>query len=279
MVRLRALALLLLALSGTLALLASGGADARRLSPVTQAAGLVEVVVTLPQPALAEALVQDRELAAAATTGRHVSLRSPAAVSYLRGLVGAQRVLQTRIRAAIPAAEVRWHYGVVVDGMAVVVPRSQLRRLGSLAGATVWPSVAYHALLNRTPQLIGAPQVWGPTLATAGNGIKIGIIDDGLDRTHVFFDPSGFTYPPGFPKGNTAYTTPKVIVARAFAPVRPAWKYAALPFDPQYSDHATNVAGIAAGDHDTLATIPGERARISGIAPNAYLGNYKVLTT
>ena len=46
--------------------------------------------------------------------------------------------------------------------------------------------------------------------------MKIGIIDDGIDQTHPYFDPTGFSYPPGFPKGNTAYTTPKVIVARAF---------------------------------------------------------------
>ncbi|MDX6472074.1 MAG: hypothetical protein QOK22_890, partial [Gaiellaceae bacterium] len=171
-----------------------------------------------------------------------------------------------------------WHYGVVANGMAVVVPRSQLATLQSIPGATVWPSVTYHELLNRTPQLIGATTIWGPTLATAGAGMKIGIIDDGLDRTHVFFDPTGYTYPAGFPKGNTAYTSAKVIVARAFAPATPKWKYESTPFDPQYSDHATNVAGIAAGDHDTLATVPSGKYKVSGIAPSAYLGNYKVLT-
>jgi subtilisin family serine protease len=180
-----------------------------------------------------------------------------------------------RIQQAIPDARTQWRYGVVVNGMAVVVPRSALARLSRIPGATVWPSITYHELLNRTPQLIGAPTVWGPTLATAGQGIKIGILDDGLDSTHVFFDPTGYTAPPGFPKGNTAYTTAKVIVARSFAPANETWKYAQLPFDPQFSDHATNVAGIAAGDHDTLAT---GKVKVSGIAPSAYLGNYKVLS-
>ncbi len=87
----------------------------------------------------------------------------------------------------------------------------------------------------------------GPTLATAGRGVKIGLVDDGIDQAHPYFDPSGFSYPAGLPKGNTAYTTPKVIVARAF-PRRPThWKYAARPFDPDFSDHATHVAGITAG--------------------------------
>src|SRR4029079_14899867 len=132
--------------------------------------------------------------------------------------------------------------------------------------------------LNKTPQLIGATAVWGSTLATAGQGVKIGIIDDGVDQSHIFFSPSGYAYPPGFPKGNTQYTTPKVIVAKAFAPAKPAWRYASTPFDPDNSEHATNVAGIAAGDHDTLATTSSGRFRASGIAPSAYIGNYKVLT-
>jgi subtilisin family serine protease len=254
--------------------LAGSGAAAR---PAATAA-LTEVVVTLPQPSLSQAILRDRGLAAAATTHHRLNLRAPAAVSYLRTLASAQRTLQGRIAAAIPAAQVHWHYSVVLDGMAVVVPASQLARLEAIPGATVWPSVTYHELLDRTPKLIGAPTVWGSTLATAGQGMKIGIIDDGLDQTHAFFSPAGFSYPPGFPKGNTAFTTPKVIVARAFAPAQPAWKNANLPFDPSLSDHATNVAGIAAGDYNTPAAVEGKTYHVSGIAPMAYLGNYKVLT-
>ena len=80
--------------------------------------------------------------------------------------------------------------------------------------------------------------------------------------------------PAGYPKGQAAYTTAKVIVARAFPPARPAWKHAAKPFDPEHSSHGTHVAGIAAGNANT----PAEGRRISGVAPRAYLGNYKALT-
>jgi subtilisin family serine protease len=276
MTRLRRSALVLFALIASLALLAAGGAVAR---PVAGPEPLVEVVVTLPQPPLAAAILRDRTLAAAATTkGRRLNLRAPAAVSYLRTLAAAQRRLQARIQQAIPDAQARWRYGVVANGMAIVVPRSQLARLRDVPGATVWPSLRYRALLNKTPQLIGAPAVWGPTLDTSGNGMKIAVLDDGLDRTHVFFDATGYAYPPGYPKGNAAYTSPKVIVARAFVPATPAWKNAQMPFDPQHSEHATNVAGIAAGNHDTLATFGNTKVRASGIAPGAYIGNYKVLT-
>jgi subtilisin family serine protease len=275
---LRRIAIVLPALLGSLTLLAAAGAGAGTAPRSPAGAGLVEVVVTLPQPGLATAAAHDRSLLAATRKGRKLDVRAPASVSYLRTLATAQRRLQSRIEARIPRAQVRWHYSVVANGIAVTLPRSELAALRKVPGATVWPSVTYHALLNKTPQLIGATTVWGPTLATAGQGIKIGIIDDGLDQRHVFFSPKDFNYPAGFPKGNTAYTTPKVIVAKAFAPATTKWKYASRPFDPEQSEHATNVAGIAAGDHGTMATLPSGRVSVSGIAPDAYIGNYKVLT-
>src|SRR5262249_46512731 len=148
-----------------------------------------------------------------------LNITTPASRAYLIRLANAQRLVAQRIRTAIPTAYTRWRYSVVLDGFSVVVPQSHLARLERLPGvAQVWPTVTYHPRLDRTPQLIGAPTVWGPTLATAGQGMKIGIIDDGIDQTHPFFSPAGYTYPPGFPKGQAAYTTPKVIVARAFPP-------------------------------------------------------------
>jgi subtilisin family serine protease len=229
----------------------------------------VELVVTLKQP----------PLSAAARTTRRLLLHSRASTSYLRDLDRDQDALASRIERAVPGASVRWRYQVVLNGLAVAAPASARRRIAALSGvARVYASTRYHRSLFRTPALIGAPQLWGPTLATAGEGIKIGIIDDGVDRSHPFFSPAGFTMPPGYPKGNRAYTTAKVIVARAFPPPGASWRYARLPFDPVESEHATHVAGIAAGDNGTRAPGPSGPVRLSGIAPRAYLGNYRVLT-
>ncbi|HEX6399624.1 MAG TPA: S8 family serine peptidase, partial [Actinomycetota bacterium] len=152
---------------------------------------------------------------------------------------------------------------------------SELARLEETDGvARVYPNVTYSPLRSSTPGFIGAPALWGPNLASAGNGVKIGILDDGLDNTHPYFRAKGYRMPRGYPKGKKAFTSAKVIVARAFAPRRPKWRYAQRPFDPVHSDHATHVAGIAAGNHRTQA----EGSRISGVAPKAYLGNYKVLS-
>jgi subtilisin family serine protease len=241
--------------------------------------------VTLPRPPLAVAVQRNRMLAAAVRRGHSVNVSSPAAGSYLHTLAAAQRSLVARLAVEVPSARVRWHYGVALDGVSVVLPSSDVARLRAVRGATVWPTVTYHELRDTTsaasaaqsnpgPTLIGATALWGSSLATAGEGIKIGLVDDGIDQAHPYFDPAGFSYPAGFPKGDTGFTTPKVIAARSFPSPSTHWKYAARPFDPKYSFHATHVAGIAAGDYDTRAG----GTLISGVAPKAYLGNYKALT-
>src|SRR5436190_11761391 len=244
-------------------------------APAAASSASVEVVVGLAPPPLAGAVAHSRALASSAKTGK-IGLATPFAVSYLRLLDRGQRTLSSRIERAIPGTRVRWRYSVVLDGLAVVVPRAKLPALSRIPGvATVYPSFTVHASLDRSPHVIGADQLWGlPSFSTAGNGIKIGILDQGIDKSHPFFSPDGYAYPPGFPKGNAAYTTPKVIVARAFAPPSPSSNYARLPYDPKNSDHGDHVAGIAAGDYTAVA-VPG-RGPLSGVAPKAYLGNYKV---
>src|SRR5204863_8832555 len=187
-------------------------------SPAPPSAGpLVEVVVGLGQPSLAAQSLVYRAMDTRRT--RRLDLYASASQSYLDRLEAAQALVQQRVVDAIPEARMRWRYRVVVNGFAVVVPERDVARLRSIPGvAQVYPNVRYHALLDQSVPLIGAPQLWGPTLATAGQGMKIGIIDDGLQQSHPFFSPQGFAMPPGFPKGQTAYTTTKVIVARAFAP-------------------------------------------------------------
>jgi subtilisin family serine protease len=235
---------------------------------------LVEVVVALDAPPLAQA--RTTRAYAARTGAARLNLRAPSSVAYLHALALEQAHVEARIERAIPEVETRWHYSVVVNGFAVVVPAHEAARLARVPGvAKVYPSVRYRPSLDRTPQQIGAPTVWGPSLSTAGNGMKIGIIDDGVDQSHRFFSPAGYTMPPGFPKGQAAFTTAKVIVARAFPAPEISYANQSKPFDDRFSEHATHVAGIAAGNNG-VTTNTGER--VSGVAPRAYIGNYKALT-
>jgi hypothetical protein len=245
-------------------------------APAATAPARTEVVVALSPPPLAVAVQQSRVLSAVAKA-RKLDLSSSSSVTYLRALEQQQDALASRIERTIPSARVRWRYQVVLDGMAVDLPATAVAQLSRIPGvASVYPDTIYHVKLQKSLDLIGADQLWGPDFSTAGAGEKIGIIDEGIDQAHPFFSPAGYTYPPGYPKGNTAFTTPKVIVARAFAPANETWQYGKTPFDPVLSDHATHVAGIAAGDYTPNVVAGG--GPLAGVAPRAYLGNYKALT-
>src|SRR5262249_239528 len=107
----------------------------------------------------------------------------------------------------------------------------------------------------------------------AGQGVKSGIIDDGIDQSHPYLSAQGFVAPAGYPRGRKSFTTGKVIVARSFWPPSLKTANAREPFATGLSAHGTHVAGIAAGDY---ATRTPAGVALSGIAPRAYLGNYKV---
>ena len=258
-------------------LLAFSTASSSATIPAT--APQTEVVVTLPAPSLATAYRSGR--LASARIGR-LDLRAGSSRRYLAGLVSSQAALSRRIEAAVPGASVRRRYRIVANGLAVTLPSDELSLLRKLPGvARVYPSYRYRSLDTGVPtnvSAIGASKLWKSDLSNAGHGIKIGIVDDGIDQAHPYFNPSGYTYPSGYPKGNVAFTTAKVIVARAFAPSGLDYVYASRPVDPKLTSHGTYVAGIAAGNTGTVAKVDGETQTLSGVAPRAYLGNYKALT-
>ena len=60
------------------------------------------------------------------------------------------------------------------------------------------------------------------------------------------------------------------VALRAFPPPSPQWKNASKPFDPEMSEHATHVAGIAAGNNAfPVTTSDRGKVTLSGIAPKA----------
>ena len=244
--------------------------------PSGRADGRIRVIVGLPLAPLAVAEGQPF-----ARAGRErLDVRSSSSRSYLARLERAQRAAVAELRRTIPSASVSRRYQVVLNGFAVDLPARRLADLARLSFVErIYPSVRFHLALNESPSLIAAPALWAATGAR-GEGVKIAVIDDGVDQTHRFFDATGFSYPPGFPKGARSFTTPRVIVARTF-PGPGAGRRGRLPVDRRASFHGTHVAGIAAGKTGTPS--PGGRshvpvANLSGVAPNAYIGNYRVFT-
>jgi minor extracellular serine protease Vpr len=164
--------------------------------------------------------------------------------------------------------------------------------LRSLAGIVdVIPMRKLHPTINKATQLMNAPAAWTTLggVSNAGAGIKIGIIDSGIDQTHPAFQDSTLKPPAGFPKCTTGhpedcnYTNNKVIVAKSYirqqsAPSNPSNPAAdSLPDDYSPRDrlgHGTATASVAAGSANSAGAVA-----FNGMAPKAFVGNYKVLGT
>jgi subtilisin family serine protease len=240
------------------------------------------VILTLEDPPLAAA-ANARQLAGFGPR-RRLNITSSFSRSYLAQLDSAQARAISSLRAAIPEAKISRRYQVLLNGFAVSLPYAQLPELLDLGIAeNVYPSRTYTRSTNRSTAIIGASQFAGLTGAS-GEGVKVAVVDDGVDETHPFLSPAGFSFPPGFPKGPGG-TSPKVIVARGFA--GPGANSETL--NRELSFHGTFVSGIIAGKADT--DVPaGDRTRcgeaqggchpavanLSGVAPRAQIGNYRV---
>jgi len=83
-------------------------------------------------------------------------------------------------------------YRDAVNGIKVRIDRSELEGLGSLPGvAEVMPVGKYHLNNAESVPFIGAPAVWQGIPGFRGEGIKIAVIDTGIDYTHADFGGPG----------------------------------------------------------------------------------------
>ena len=245
--------------------------------PPAHTRGLTRVIVRLAAPPLA-AWNADRTVSSASRSN-HLDVHTASSVAYLAKLARLQSVAVAQVRTAIPQAQIQEHFSILLDGFTVQLPATSLPKLLDLSTVTkIYPSLTYSATMDRGPSVIHATDLEAAT-GQKGEGIKIAVVDTGVDSTSPFLNPAGFSYPPGFPKGDTKLTTPKVIVAKVFpGPVRD--KLSNQAFDPT-EPHGTHVSGIAAGDENTTAPAGSDHPLVtglSGVAPKAWIGNYRVFT-
>jgi subtilisin family serine protease len=187
------------------------------------------------------------------------------------------RLGQAAVRARLErrGARIVGSVDTVANALFVQMPAARVARLRSVRGVRrVLPERTYQLTLDHALPLHKVPQAWSLGGAyPQGAGMKIGMIDTGIDISHPGFKDTGFQAPPGFPlvtvASDTAFTNQKVIVARSYISQ-------CLASDPDTSaqddvGHGTGTAMAAAGVENT-----GPLATITGVAPLAYLGNYKV---
>jgi minor extracellular serine protease Vpr len=180
---------------------------------------------------------------------------SPAAQAYLRHLENAHASYRSWLARNVKGAEVVGEYSLVANGMAIQLNGARLDTLKGGPGVrTAAPSWLYQPTMNASVELIGATDLWplAGGQADAGAGIKVGIIDSGIDDTHPFFACKS--------------AIPHKVYASGVA---------GDPSNVLVNDHGTHVAGTVAGCLITLTDGP-ITGEISGVAPGAELWDYNV---
>lgn len=190
-----------------------------------------------------------------------------------------QRQASLRRMAEQRGAVVRGSASIAANALFVEIDEEQAQTLASLPGVVrVRPVREYRMTMDAALPLHRIREAWelAGGGSRAGEGVKIAIIDSGIEASHPAFNPEGFQAPDGFPKFDlpidVTNTSGKIIVARTYVPLLRYW-------DPDLSvrdhvGHGTATAMIAAGvPHE------GPMGWVSGVAPRAWIGVYKVFGT
>jgi minor extracellular serine protease Vpr len=214
--------------------------------------------------------------------GKKIDFTNNTVKSYRAQLSALRNEFKQWLQANAPKAKITGSWDLSLNAVSVQLNGTTLE---TLAKAPQAKHVEYVGLYHPNPAsppidpdlaLISAQAAWVSSqvggVANAGKGVRVAIIDSGIDITHPCF--SGAGYPATQQLGDSAYTNNKVIVAKVFSNKTPSRAYTAAPIQA----HGTHVAGTVACNHDTPASVAGAAIPygISGVAPAAQLGNYNI---
>ena len=206
--------------------------------------------------------------------GKKIDFSSNTVKAYRAQLNKLRNDFRQWLRANAPAAKVTGEFDIALNAVAVELNGTSLETLRSAPMVTraELQGLYYPTTHGHDPdlELIDAFQAWGGEAgaATAGAGVKVAIIDSGIDVGHACFQQYGDDTP-GDP-----YTNGKVLDAAVYYN-----KNQTARFSPQdVNGHGTHVAGTVACAFDTEAQVNGVDIPygVSGVAPAAKLGNFNV---
>lgn len=229
----------------------------------------------------------------------HIDVQSPQAQNYIDQLKAEQAAFISTMSKALPGASVSAYinennqqvqetYQIVFNGLAVdpgkTSPAEARRTLARLPGVkAVFLDFAHQPDLYASIPLINAAAAWNNPaiggMANAGAGIKVASMDGGVYHGAPMFDPTGYSYPAGYPAGGlglTANNNGKIIASRVYFrtwdPPTPADN---APWPVDGTTHGDHTASIAAGEQ-VVASFLGITETLSGVAPNAWVMSYRV---
>lgn len=216
---------------------------------VARAEESVSVFLELAGPSLAEQKL-------AVNTGVKPTAAAAGAAQLRVNLLLRQTALEPGIIAL--GGKITGRFVTLVNAVRVLIPESRLAELGGLPGVVRVQRVhLYERRLVKSVPWVGAPSVWSAAGGgLTGRGVRIGIIDSGIDYLHADFGGSGNA-------GDYASNDPTVIEPGTFPTAKVVGgtdfvgdDYDGINFlipDPDPLDpaggvgHGTHVAGIAAG--------------------------------
>jgi minor extracellular serine protease Vpr len=239
--------------------------------PATSPSTQVEVFVRLDTPSVAELNITSMD-----STG---AMASSAAQKAQAARVETQQATFRQQLAGYQARELS-HLRVGANGLRVVVPASAIDSIRKLPGVVSVGPVEKHRPDNiESVPSIGAPNVWA-NLGVKGEGVRIGVIDSGIDYLHANLGGAGNAGDYAANDKNVVeagtFPTAKVVGGHDFAGAKyDADDPASVPTpddDPlDGNGHGSHVAGTIAG-----IGVPG---RIGpGVAPEAKLYALKVFS-
>ena len=208
--------------------------------------------------------------------GKKVDFDSNTVKSYRAQLSAQRNEFKQWLRKNAPKAKVTGEFDLSLNAISVKLNGENLAKI---AGAPMVLRAEYEGIYYPTvdPDLdiISAMDAWAAqsgSYADAGEGVKVAIVDSGIDFTHPCFDDDDYSDQKQL--GDTRFTNNKVIVAKVFNMKTPSRGYTPEAID----SHGTHVAGTVACNYNTPASVDGVSIPhgISGVAPRALLGNYNV---
>jgi minor extracellular serine protease Vpr len=208
--------------------------------------------------------------------GKKIDFNSNTVKSYRAQLSAQRNDYKQWLRANYPNVKVTGEFDISLNAVTVKLNGATL---GQVAGSPLVARAEYEGLyypVGSDPDLglIRAMDAWaqGGGAANAGAGVKVAIIDTGIDITHPCFSDEGYASQTQI--GDHRFTNNKVIAAKVFNNRTPTAGYTAQAIGA----HGTHVSGTVACNYATPAKVDGVTIpyAISGVAPRALLGNYNV---
>jgi subtilisin family serine protease len=208
--------------------------------------------------------------------GKKIDFDSKAVKSYRAQLNGLRNDFKQWLQQNAPKAKITGHFDIALNAVAVKLNGESLAtiRTSSLVVSATYQNLYHPTDDDPDLSIIHAMEAWdqGGGAETAGDGVKVAIVDTGIDQDHPCFDDAG--YPEQTQLGDTRFTNNKVIAAKVF--YNKAGNQHLTPEAIQ--DHGTHVAGTVGCNYLTPAEVNGVDIPydVSGVAPRALLGNYNV---